>query len=80
MSRWFTFGCCNQLCIQSFYLGSVFWEVGEVGGFGRVRAKVDEPDWFEWVGGWVGGWMGRGDKGGLNELLSCRRGWVGGWR
>ena len=36
------------------------------------------------LGGWVGGWVvwwGRGEQGGLNELLDVGglRGWVGGW-
>ena len=33
------------------------------------------------VGGWVGGWEGRGDQGGLNELLllGFSGGWVSGW-
>ena len=34
--------------------------------FGRVPLGLEEF-WREWVGGWVG--LGRGEGGGLNELL-----------
>ena len=49
----------------------------EVDGWYR---KSVEAEVGRWVGGWMGRWvgLGRGEEGGLNEVLYVW-GWVGGW-